>query len=218
MYNQMGHDGVVKEVGTRSNGSMCVRVEARGGSYVWNPAMLATSGSGALPGGYTPGDAVRSTEVRTFKSGGRVDNGEQGTVRGLSDDGDGLEVKFEGGVLVDCSLDQVTKVNPTRSSSSRGGDGSRVSRLRQEVVAAREMETRLTMGDVVVICPGEHRGGQRGVIVKDDGPGDAQPYKVQFSDDSTKWYRAEEVTRPTGMAPSRGITNLAVLKKKISEC
>ena len=52
---------------------------------------------------------------------------------------------------------------------------------------------RLTTGDAVVICSGASRAGQRGTIIKDDGPGDDQPYNVQFTDGDTHWYRAGEV-------------------------
>ena len=65
---------------------------------------------------------------------------------------------------------------------------------------------RLTTGDAVVICSGASRAGQRGTIIKDDGPGDSQPYKVQFTDGDTHWYHAGEVA---GVAAEEKATKIA---------
>ena len=62
---------------------------------------------------------------------------------------------------------------------------------------------RLTTGDAVVICSGASRAGQRGTIITDDGPGDDHPYKVQFTDGDTHWYRAGEVAGSEDTKPKK---------------
>ena len=70
---------------------------------------------------------------------------------------------------------------------------------------------RLTTGDTVVICSGATKAGQRGTIIKDDGPSDNKPYKVQFRDGETGWYRAAQVSRELGR-PTCGPKHNAVVR------
>ena len=70
---------------------------------------------------------------------------------------------------------------------------------------------RLTTGDAVVICSGASRAGQRGTIIKDDGPSDNKPYKVQFRDGETGWYRARQVSCELGR-PTCGPKHNAVVR------
>ena len=70
---------------------------------------------------------------------------------------------------------------------------------------------RLSTGDAVVICSGASRAGQRGTIIKDDGPSDNKPYKVQFRDGETGWYRAAQVSRELGR-PTCGPKHNAVVR------
>ena len=64
-----------------------------------------------LPGGYQVGAVVYSSDTFNFTK-GTIELGERGVVQGQSDDGNGLEVKFDGGVLVDRRLEQVSTRKP----------------------------------------------------------------------------------------------------------
>ena len=110
-------------------GSVCIaRAVSSGHEYVvYDPGqVMSIIRDGALPGGYQEGAAVYSSETAAFKCGNKIKYGERGVVRGRSDDGNGLEVKFDGGVLVDRRLDQVSTRKPADrnppSCPSGGGD------------------------------------------------------------------------------------------------
>ena len=77
---------------------------------------------------------------------------------------------------------------------SRGSKGGAKAQAKARADAQANAKAETT-NDTVVAKPGEHRGGQRGTIIKDDGPGDNTPYKVKFSDGNTHWYRANQVER-----------------------
>ena len=96
-------------------GSVCIaRAVSSGHEYVvYDPGqVMSIIRDGALPGGYQEGEAVYSSETVAFKCGNKIKYGERGVVRGRSDDGNGLEVKFDGGVLVDRRLHQVSNKKP----------------------------------------------------------------------------------------------------------
>ena len=101
---------------------------------------------------------------------GRVDHNSIGTI--TSTDGNSCKVKF-----------------PEHSNWS--------GRLTEMECVEGAGGGRLTTGDAVVICSGASNAGQRGTIIKDDGPSDDQPYKVRFGDGETKWYRAAQAPEAT---------------------
>ena len=127
--------------------------------YSWDEVRLPE----ALPGGYQVGAVVYSSDDFTFESGNVVEFGERGVVRRRSYDGNGLEVKFDGGVLVDRPLHQVSRTKPARP----------------------------TKNAIVRINARSERSGSLGVIIQDDH--DEKPFKVRFADDVTKWYTESEV-------------------------
>ena len=51
--------------------------------------------------------------------------------------------------------------------------------------------SRLRVGESVRIVGGEHRMGETGTLIEDDGSG--TPFKVKFSDSETKWFVAANV-------------------------
>jgi hypothetical protein len=109
--------------------SVCIaRAVSSGHEYVvYDPRqVMSIIRDGALPGGYQEGAVVYSSETVAFKCGNKIKYGERGVVRGRSDDGNGLEVKFDGGVLVDRRLDQVSTRKPADRNPagcpSGGGD------------------------------------------------------------------------------------------------
>jgi NADH:ubiquinone oxidoreductase subunit D len=61
-------------------------------------------------------------------------------------------------------------------------------RLRRELASEREKPR---VGQSVRIVGGEHRKGETGTIIEDDGSG--TPFKVKFSDSNTKWFVAANV-------------------------
>ena len=78
-----------------------------------------------LPGGYQVGAVVFATDKFKFTDGRKVRHGERGVVRGQSDDGNGLKVKFDGGMLVDFCLHQVSQTRPPpRDSTTAAGLGA----------------------------------------------------------------------------------------------
>ena len=77
-----------------------------------------------LPGGYQVGAVVYSSDTFNFTN-GTIELGERGVVQGQSDDGNGLKVKFDGGMLVDFCLHQVSQTRPPpRDSTTAAGLGA----------------------------------------------------------------------------------------------
>lgn len=160
--------------------SLKVLVDGYSDPFSWDQVQAlppSASISPAMPGGYTVGGIVYSTKKRTFTSGANVDIGERGVVRGRSDDGKGLEVKFDGGVLVDCSIHQVSKNKALPPSASTSPAIPRLGRP--------------TKGAVVRIRSGNDRAGELGLVIQDDH--DSNPFKVRFRDGGTKWFSESEV-------------------------
>ena len=73
-------------------------------------------------------------------------------------------------------------------------NGKAVWRMHADVDA-----TRPTQGQKVIVSNSDHRRGQVGTIVEDDHT--SQPFKVQFDDDETHWYREGEVSKQERVAP-----------------
>ncbi|KAL1496680.1 hypothetical protein AB1Y20_014274 [Prymnesium parvum] len=171
MYSLLGCKGVV--VSCDSDGDVSVQFDD-GHSYLWNPKLVESGGSGegaSAASKFAVGQRVRVRDVScdTAKS---EQVGRGGWVYSMS-----TNLGCEGRVL---HLISEFKVRV------KVGDDSFI----WSPTLLEPMETR---GDPVTIREtSDHRGGQRGAIIKVD-PDDSLPYLVQFDDGSTYWYKKSEV-------------------------
>ena len=60
------------------------------------------------------GDVVYSTQRYEFEDDEKIEFGDKGKVTGPSDDGEGLEVKFDSGVVFDMALGDISTAMPVR--------------------------------------------------------------------------------------------------------
>ena len=119
---ELGERGVVQGQSDDGNG---LEVKFDGGVLVDRRLHQVSNKKPGLPGGYQVGAVVFATDKFKFTDGRKVRHGERGVVRGQSDDGNGLKVKFDGGMLVDFCLHQVSQTRPPpRDSTTAAGLGA----------------------------------------------------------------------------------------------
>ena len=157
------------------------------GGVVTNVLSSEVSRTLELIGGYQIGDTLYSRQ--RLECGGQGERvvaiGERGTALGLSDDGDGLEVQFDGGVITDVPLSEVSrtlelvggyKIGDTLYSRQRmqcGEQGKRVVAIGERGMAlgpsddGNGLEVKFEGGILVdvelqdVVCTNELPGGYK---------------------------------------------------------
>jgi len=83
---------------------------------------------------------------------------------------------------------RLRRENALETARLRQENALETARLRRELASEREKPR---VGQSVRIVGGEHRKGETGTIIEDDGSG--TPFKVKFSDSNTTWFLAANV-------------------------